>query len=290
MDQAVISIQDVRKSYGAFTLGPVQMNAERGFVVGVVGQNGSGKTTLFRMLMNLVQPEGGKIEINGESYPEHEVSIKQRIGYMPESHMGREDLSVGTLGEFVSYWYPTWNQECWERLLKQWEIPASMPYKALSSGQQRRVSFALARSADPEILLLDEPTAGVDPFTRREMIDEIAQYMQDGDRTVVMATHIMDEVRRLCDYILLLHQGRFIGLYEKDALMEQWRSLWISAEPPASIPGVVQIQPGTPTRLVTNNPIETEQELAWEGIEIIRSAPLDLEEVLSLLMRERVPS
>jgi ABC-2 type transport system ATP-binding protein len=288
MEQPVISIHNLRKSYGDFMLGPVQLDVERGFVVGVIGPNGSGKTTLFRMLMNLVQPEGGRIEIDGEHYPEHEISIKQQMGYMPETHIGREDMTVSTLGEFVSFWYPTWNQECWERLLAQWDIDASALYKTLSSGQQRRVSFALARSADPAILLLDEPTAGVDPFARREMIDEISHYMQDGERTVVMATHIMEEVRRLCDYILLLNQGSFVGLYEKDALLEQWRSLWVSAAPVGSVPGVVDMQIGTPVRLVTNSPVETEQALAWEGIEIVRSAPLDLEEILGFLMREPV--
>ena len=288
MEQPGISIRDVRKSYGSFNLGPVHMEIEPGYVVGIVGPNGSGKTTLLRTLMNLVQPEQGKIEIAGERYPGHEVSIKQRIGYMPESHMGREDMTVGSLGEFVSFWYPAWDQACWERLQQQWDIAPSAHFRTLSSGQQRRVSFALARVADPDILLLDEPTAGVDPFARREMIDEIAHFMQAGERTVVMATHVMEDVRRLCDYIALLNNGAFYGMWEKDALLEQWRVFWVDGEPSVTMPGVVRIDPGTPVRIVTNNPVETEQELAWEGIQIIRRGSIDLEEILFFLMREPV--
>jgi ABC-2 type transport system ATP-binding protein len=288
MDQPVISIQDVTKSYGSFNLGPVRMDIEPGFVVGIVGPNGSGKTTLFRMLMNLVQPEGGQISVAGERYPEREESIKQRIGYMPESHVGREDMKVGTLGEFVSFWYPTWDQQNWERLLEQWGISKADAYRSLSSGQQRRVSFALAVSADPAILLLDEPTAGVDPFARREMIEEVSRFMQDGQRTVVMATHVMEDVRRLCDYIVLLNDGVFHGMWEKDALLEQWRVFWVDGQPSVTTPGVVRIDPGSPVRIVTNNPVETEQELAWEGIRIIRRGSIDLEEILFFLMREPV--
>jgi ABC-2 type transport system ATP-binding protein len=290
MDQAIISTHDLRKAYEMFNLGPLQLEIDPGYVVGIVGPNGSGKTTLFRMLMNLVQPSAGRIEIARKCYPDEEVSIKQEIGYMPESPIGREDMTVAELGEFVSFWYPTWNRDVWQRLLKQWEIPPSAVYKTLSTGQQRRVSFALARATDPTILLLDEPTAGVDPFARREMLDEISEFMRDGDRTVVMATHVMEEVRRLCDYVILLNKGVFYGMYEKDALLEQWRVFWVDGDPSPSMTGVVRIDPGAPARIVTNNPVETEQELAWEGIRIIRRGSIDLEEILFFLMRERVTS
>jgi ABC-2 type transport system ATP-binding protein len=288
MTNAVISIQNVTRSYGAFRLGPVDLEIEPGYVVGIVGPNGSGKTTLFRMLMNLTTPDSGEIELFGTRFPEEEASIKQRIGYMPESPIGYEEMTPSTLGAFVSYWYPGWDQRCFDAFLANAGIPADKRFGDLSKGMQRRVSFALARASDADLLLLDEPTSGVDPFARREMMDEISNYMQDGDRTVLMATHSMEEVRRMCDYVVLIHDGSYVGKYEKDALLEQWRTLWVDREPPASVPGVVRIDPGTPVRIVTNNPGETEQELSWEGIQVIRRGPVDLEEILGFLMRERV--
>jgi ABC-2 type transport system ATP-binding protein len=290
MDRPVVTIRNAVKSYGTFRLGPVDFEIEPGYIVGVVGPNGSGKTTLFRTLMNLAHPESGEIELFGNRYPEREVEIKQRVGYMPESPIGYEEMSAAALADFVSFWYPNWDQHCYDELLAQAEIPAGKPYEQLSKGMQRRVSFALARASEADLLLLDEPSAGIDPFARREMMDEISSYMKEDGRTVLMATHSMDEVRRLCDYIVLIHDGTYIGMYEKDLLLEQWRTLWIDREPPASVSGVVRIDPGTPVRIVTNNPVETEQELIWEGIEIIRRGPVDLEEIFGFLMRERVTS
>jgi ABC-2 type transport system ATP-binding protein len=288
MERTLISMRDVNKRYGTFNLGPVDWEIEPGYVIAIVGPNGSGKTTLFRMLMNLIAPASGEIELFGQRYPDAEVEIKQRIGYIPESPIGYEEMSPAALADFVSYWYPNWDQSRYDALLAQAGIPVSKPYGELSKGMQRRVSFALARASSADLLLLDEPSAGLDPFARREMIDEISNYMQEDGRTVLMATHSMEEVRRLSDYIALIQGGDFIGFYEKDALLEQWRTLWIDREPPASMPGVVRIDPGTPVRIVTNNPVETEQELDWEGIEIIRRGPVDLEEILEFLMQARV--
>jgi ABC-2 type transport system ATP-binding protein len=287
MDQPVISLQNTTKSYGAFTLGPASLDIEPGYVVAIIGPNGSGKTTLFRMLMNLVTPDSGDIEIFGLRHSHHEVEIKQRTGYMPETPIGYEEMSLGALGEFVSYWYPTWNQAAYDRLLQESEVSHATKFSELSKGLQRRISFALARSTDADLLLLDEPTANVDPFARRAMMDELSQYMQSGDRTVLMATHVMEEVRRLADYIVLVQNGAFHGFYEKDMLFEQWRSIWIDREPQEIVPGVVHIERGTPTRLITNSPVETEQALSWNGVQIVRRGPLDLEEILSYLMRER---
>jgi ABC-2 type transport system ATP-binding protein len=287
MINPVVSAHNASKSYKGFRLGPVDLDIEPGYVVAVVGPNGSGKTTLFRMLMNLTSPESGQVELFGERYPENEVTIKQRIGYMPESPIGYEEMTAAALADFVSFWYPNWDQRCYDELLTRTEIPSGKPYGQLSKGMQRRVSFALARASNADLLLLDEPTAGVDPFARREMMDEISRFMQDGERTVLMATHVMEEVRRLCDYIVLVLDGRFIGLYEKDSLIEQWRSFWVDREPAGPVPGVMQVDPGTPVRLVTSEPEATRAALNEAGIQVVRTGPLDLDEILGFLMRER---
>jgi ABC-2 type transport system ATP-binding protein len=287
MTQPLISVRNATKSYGNFTLGPVDFDIEPGYVVGVVGPNGSGKTTLFRMLLNLANPDDGEIELFDRSHPEHEVEIKQRIGYAPESPVGYEEMRPETLGRFVSYWYPRWNQKRYDELLWESDIPKNKPFGTLSKGQQRRVVFALARATEADLLLLDEPTAGVDPFARREMMGEISRYMQDGERTVLMATHVMEEVRRICDYILLVCDGRYLGLYEKDALVEQWRSLWVDRAPEGPLPGLVRVERGTPIRLITNGLHETNAALVQDGIRIVRSGPVDLEEILDYLMHSR---
>lgn len=287
MTDSVISLKSVKKSYGDFTLGPVDLEIEPGYVVAVVGPNGSGKSTLFRMLMSLVQPDSGDVRIFGGGYPDDEVPIKRRIGYVPERAVGHDEMSAKTLGGFVSHWYPTWDSEAYEALMGRSGIDPNKRYRNLSKGMQRRLSFAVAASTGAELLVLDEPTDGVDPFARREMLEDISGFMQDGEKTVLLATHVMEEVRRIADYVAFLVDGDFLGLYEKDALTESWKTLWVDGEPDGATPGVVEKESGNPTRLVTDAPEETRAALASQGVRIVRSGTLDLEEILSHLMRRR---
>lgn len=287
MERPVISLKDVRKSYGDFELGPVNLEVEPGFVVAVVGPNGSGKSTLFRMLMNLARPDEGSLALFDSAYPNEEVEIKRRIGYVPERSVGHDEMGAKDLGEFVSHWHPTWEQKTYDELLSRSEIEENKKFGKLSKGMQRRLAFALAAATGAELLLLDEPTDGVDPFARREMLEDISEFMHGGERTVVFATHVMEEVRRIADYVAFLVDGDFLGFYEKDALLEQWKVLWVEREPDGDVPGVVEVERGNPVRLVTDSPEETEDALAKENVRVVRSGTLDLEEILSHLMRRR---
>src|SRR5215217_2076745 len=118
----VISLREIGKSYGNFELGPVNLNIEAGYVVAVVGSNGGGKSTLIRMLMNLVQPDSGELKLFGGIYPDDEVAIKQRVGYVPERSLGHDEMSAKAMGEFVSRFYPGWDQRLYEDLLQRARI------------------------------------------------------------------------------------------------------------------------------------------------------------------------
>ena len=282
-----ISLRDIRKSYGdSFELGPIDLEIEAGYVVAVVGPNGGGKSTLIRMLMNLVQPSSGEMTLFGGTYPDDEVAIKQRVGYVPERSVGHDEMGAKSLGEFVSHFYPRWNGRLYEALLKRAQIEPDKKFGELSKGVQRRLAFALAAATGSDLLLLDEPTAGVDPFARREILEDISRFMHSGDRTVVFATHVMEEVRRIADYVVLLADGDFLGLYEKDALLERWKTLWVDGVPEGDVPGVVEVvEGGSPARIVSDSPKETAEALLAQNIRIVRSGVLDLEEILSHLMR-----
>ena len=283
----VISLKDVRKSYGNFELGPVDLAIEPGYVVAVVGPNGGGKSTLIRVLMNLIQPDSGELELFGGTYPDDEVEIKRRIGYVPELSIGHDEISAKALGEFVSRFYPAWDRRLYEDRVKRLDIEPDRRFGELSKGLQRRLVFALALATGSELLLLDEPTAGVDPFGRREILEDISRFMEGGDKTVVFATHVMEEVRRIADYVLFLADGEFLGLYEKDTLLEEWRIFWVNREPEGDVPGVVDVEGGSPARIVCDSLQETGQALFAQDIRIVRSGVLDLEEVLSHLMRQK---
>ena len=296
MNQAqtpAISLEGVRKSRGNFELGPVDLSIEPGYVVAVVGLNGGGKSTLFGMLMNLLQPDSGEIKLFGGRYPGEEVEIKRRVGYVPERPTGHDDMNAYALGKFVSRWYPRWDRRLYRDLLGRLGVDPGKRFGELSKGVRRRLSFAVALAASPELLLLDEPTAGVDPVARREMLDDISAFVHDdareGDmRTAVFSTHAVEEARRIADYIVLLSHGEFLGLHEKEALLESWETLWVEGEPEGDVAGVVEVKCGSPARIVSNSPRETSEALRAQNKKIVRSRLLDLEEIVShLLHRSR---
>jgi ABC-2 type transport system ATP-binding protein len=287
-EHSVISLGDVRKSYPGFELGPIDLEIEPGNIVAVVGPNGSGKSTLFEILMNLLRPDSGNISLFGRAYPEDEVEIKRRICYVPQRDVGHDEMSANSLGAFVSYWYPRWNGELYQDLLMRYEVDPYKRFDGLSRGAQRRLSFALALARGTELLLLDEPTAGVDPFGRREILQDISRFVHlgAGVKTVVFATHVMEEARRIADYVAFLVDGKLLGLFEKDVLLKGWKTFWVDREPGADVPGVVEVEVGRPTWIVTDSPDETADALSSENVRIVREEPVDLEKVLSYLMRQ----
>ncbi|RAV10465.1 ABC transporter ATP-binding protein [Paenibacillus contaminans] len=286
--ETVIKFQDIEKLVaGKFPLGPINLEIERGYVVAVVGPNGSGKSTMFRMLMNMLQPDRGTLSILKQHYPQDGVSMKRQIGYVPEfSDFGGVAKTIGQLIDFVSYWYPSWDQKRCRELLDKFELAPAMKLSGLSKGMQRKLSLTLAIAPNPELLLLDEPSSGLDPFAWRLMIDELTQFMRNGDRTIVIATHIMDEVRRLADYIAFMYKGKLIGFHEKDALLDTWKMIWLDKMPdnPGRLPGVTESQ-DQPARLITCETDQTEAALKKLGVSVIRTQSLELDEIFVQLQR-----
>lgn len=283
MIDAVLALKGVSKTYQGFRLGPVNVEIESGYLIAVVGPNGSGKSTLFRMLMDLVHPDDGEIRVFGQPNGD-EIEMNARIGYVPERSTSHDQMSVEDLGVFYARWYPRFDRQRYETAVTAMEIELGKSFKTLSKGMQRRVSFALAMASDPELLLLDELTDGVDPFARREMVADLARFMEPGDRTVVFATHNMDEVRRLADYVVFLVDGVFLGMYEKDTLLDDWRRVRLKHMPAWDTPGVVRVSDGHPVEMISNAWSETIDALRLQGIVVERSAPMELTDILEHLI------
>lgn len=286
-----ILLEGVRKFRGDFELGPVDLRIEPGQIVAVVGPNGSGKSTLFGMLMNLLKPSSGELKLFGCSYPDGEVRIKRRIGYVPETSVGYHDMNAIALGDFVSHWYPRWDQGHYRALIWRFGLDPCKEFGKLSKGMLRRLSFALALASGPELLLLDEPTAGLDPFAREQMLDEISCFVESGThqggdaRAVLFATHTVEDATAIADHVLLLADGEFLGLYEQDSLRDRWKAFYVDGEPGGDIPGVVEDDGRDPARLLSDSPRETAEMLSARNIRVLSEVSVELEEILSHLLR-----
>lgn len=290
-----IRIHEVELRHERFQLGPYSLEVPKGCVTAIVGPNGSGKSSTFRMLLSLIKPDKGELSMLGHSIADHkDTGWKNKIGYVPElfgSHENRLRASDKT--DFVRKWYPNWDVNLYREILRIFEVDDSIKLGKMSKGTRRKYEFALVLAHRPELLLLDEPSSGFDPLAWRSMMNFLHNYMNDGERTILMASHIVDEVKRLADYIVFMSQGRILGMYEKDELLSSWHMFYVSGSEldgidVKSIPGdcIMEDAGGGNMRIITRQALETERWLEQASIEIMGRQTLDLDDILAVLIEQ----
>lgn len=272
--EPAIRLRGVIKQYrDNFRLGPLDLEVEQGYVVAVIGPNGSGKSTLFHLLMNTVRPDEGDIALFGATYPRDEVALKRRIGFVPDtSHFTELGKTADDAVSFISHWYPSWDRRKYADLMRKFELDPKARFDEFSLGMQRRMALVIALSHHPDLLLMDEPSSGLDPAAWRTMLEEVSEWMRQEGKTTVIATHNMEEVRRLADFVLFLNRGQVLGFFEKDALIDEWKIFWVEGEE-------------GPSRLVTRTAQATEEALRGQGIPILRKQSMELDEIFHELVR-----
>lgn len=300
MTQMAAELRGVTKKRRTKTVGPLDLMVPEGYITALVGQNGSGKSTLLQMLLKLNHPDEGEIRWFGHSFDgELPVPVRQNIAYVAEAPVRQEDYwGPEEAAWFRSRWYPQWDQDYFEELMNTFEVPKGQRLGKMSKGERRKFEIAAALASGPKLLLLDEPSSGLDPFAWKSMIDILQRYMDERQAAILISTHIVEEVRRLADYIVLLHQGRLLGRMEKDALLGAWSEVWIAAhdeeeleELAAELPEAFQPKMGAPgmASLLTNRLPDLEKRLDGLNVKVIRSRSLDLEESLELWIKGHRP-
>ncbi|NPC91311.1 ABC transporter ATP-binding protein [Bacillus sp. WMMC1349] len=213
----VIELRHVHKSFDGFHLKDFSMTVKKGFVTGFIGGNGAGKSTTIKLIMNLLQPDNGTITVFGLNYKEHEKEIKQRIGFVFDSNVFYEHLTLTEMKEIVKKPYVNWNDQVFNDYVKTFNLPLTKKIKTFSKGMMMKASLALALSHQAELIIMDEPTSGLDPIFRRELLDILHQIMQDGDKTIFFSTHITTDLDTIADDITFIHKGEHIftkNIYE----------------------------------------------------------------------------
>ena len=210
-----IVIDGVSKSFGDFHLNDISMTLPKGCIVGMVGNNGAGKTTLMKCISGAVIPDTGTV-----SFPE--ARRPGDIGVVfDECHLPM-DLDCGKISRIFAGLVPNWDAAGFSMTLKRFGVPMDRKIKHLSRGMRMKVQTAIALSQSPEMLMLDEPTAGLDPAARDEFLDDVMGFIQDEGHTVLMSSHITGDLERIADYIAFIHNGRLVMFDEKDTILERY--------------------------------------------------------------------
>ncbi|MGC3980319.1 MAG: ABC transporter ATP-binding protein [Steroidobacteraceae bacterium] len=222
---------------GRSLLSNISLQAQAGEIIGILGKNGAGKTTLLETLLGFSRPTQGYCEIYGDRSLSLSAATKARIGYVPQTDELINDLTGRQQLDFTASFYPRWNHELIQTLADRLEIPLLRPIAKLSGGERQKLSTLLALGHTPDLLVLDEPVASLDPIARRTFLQQLLEIAQDGQRTVLLSSHIVSDLERAASRIWILRDGALIWYGEQDALKESVVRLHIRAarELPATL-------------------------------------------------------
>ncbi len=281
------SIRSLVKTYPDFKLGPLNLDLAPGMVLGFVGPNGSGKSTTMHCLVGLVRPDTGKIEIFGRENDLNQPAWKFDIGYVGDLHVFYENWSGEKNLQFLAQFYPNWSHEFAAKLAKRLDLPLQKKAKELSTGNRAKLAIVAALAHAPKLLILDEPTAGLDPVARAEFQDVLFELMADGERAIFYSTHILPEISRLADELAFLQNGQVVLRTAKDDLTEKWRK--ISFRLPRNnlkfVSVVSQQQEGNDYQVISFDFEATLRQLHELGVENVQHSRLSVDEIAVQILK-----
>lgn len=221
MEQNIV-IKNVKKHYPEFELGPVSLQIPQGAIMGLIGENGAGKTTMIKLILNLIQRDGGEISVFGMDNKKDEIKIKEQIGVVLDESMFYDGLKAKNVSAMMKRIYHNWEEETFFRYLQRFDISFKKTIKEYSKGMKMKLSLAVALSHQAKLLILDEPTGGLDPVIRNEILDIFMEFIMKEENSILISSHITTDLEKICDYITFLNKGRIVLSENKDELLNEY--------------------------------------------------------------------
>lgn len=255
-------------------LDQVSLSLEPGSVLGLIGRNGAGKSTLIRAMLGLLEPDAGSAFVFGEPALKLPDDVKERLGYVPQQPDALAWLTATQMFDYLSRFYPRWDGRFVENTMQRWRIAGDKVMAKLSPGERQRVDLVRALASQPELLVLDEPAAALDPVARRELLREIALRAGESGTTVLFSTHIVSDLERVASDIAFLHEGKLLLHCPVDDTKERYARLWLPANvayaAPASVFGKRRHEDGSVSVIV-----ERDSDGAWPDAARLPAARID---------------
>jgi ABC-2 type transport system ATP-binding protein len=272
MNDLALKLDGVGKHYKFFDLDDVRLELPHGHIMGFIGPNGAGKSTTIRILMGLVHQDRGEVTVLGHPMPDQQADAKWDIGFASE-HM-----------RFVRSIFPSWDQPYAQLLLRRFDLKPEQHIKGLSHGQRTKAALLLVLARRPRLLILDEPTTGLDPVARHEILRELTDVMSDERRSILFSSHNTQDIEQISDQITFIDRGRIIDSRDKETFMDRWRRIRVELPSGIQLPaltGVIDIQQSGRLAVATTNAFDGGLPRAYEaaGVRVQAVETMTLEEI-----------
>ncbi|MEO8663518.1 MAG: ABC transporter ATP-binding protein [Bryobacteraceae bacterium] len=256
MSDLAIELHGVGKKYRYFTLDNIHLELAPGQIMGLIGPNGAGKSTTIRILLGLVHQDHGEVRVLGHRMPSEQVAAKWDIGFASDDMRLYEAMTLEWHMNFIRSMYPGWDPAYAQLLLKRFGLREEQKIKGLSHGQRVKATLLLVLARRPKLLVLDEPTTGLDPVARHEVLRELTDVMADEGRSILFSSHNTQDVEQISDQITFIDRGRIIDSMDKEAYLDRWRRLRL--EVPlgvtlSALPGIIGIRQAGRLAVATAN-------------------------------------
>jgi ABC-2 type transport system ATP-binding protein len=292
MKNMTVEATHLGKAYGAIrVLHELSFSVEPGDVIGVLGKNGAGKTTLLELMLGFTLPSAGEVRVFGHDSCRMPGVAKARVGFVPQQDELLDQLNVADQLRVISSFYKHWDHELMTRLCQEWGIQTSARIRSMSVGERQKLSILLALGHKPDLLILDEPVASLDPIARRQFLEQLVEISAEGRRAIIFSSHIVSDIERLANRIWILKEGRLFWQGDLDSLKESIVRIHLRGARPlseeAAIPGAISIRRDAtfPTAIVRDWSDSAQRELERQIDGSVEVQPLGLEEIFVELHR-----
>ncbi len=244
MNELAVHFEGVSKKYPHFLLNDINLELPTGTIMGFIGANGAGKSTTIRILMGLVHQDRGAVHVLGHRMPEQQAAAKMGIGFVSEDMRLYGSPTLEWHMAFLRSIYPQWDQPYAESLSRRFDLKPQQKIKGLSHGQRVKAALLLALAHRPRLLVLDEPTTGLDPVARQEVLGELTAVLADEETTILFSSHNTLDVEQISDQITFIDRGRIIASDGKEVFLDRWRRLRLMLPPDAvlpRLPGIIEV-------------------------------------------------
>ena len=275
-----LEIRNLTKSYPGFTLDNLNLTLQSGCIMGLIGENGAGKSTTIKLILDMIHKDSGSITILGKDNTDNIELTKEDIGVVMDEVGIPECLTVKQVGNVMKHTFRNWDDTEYTRLIQKLALPDKKQFKEFSRGMKMKLGIAIALSHNAKLLILDEATSGLDPVVRDEVVEMFSDFTRDENHSILISSHIVSDLEKLCDYVAFLHNGKLLLCEEKDQLLAEYGLIHCTFEE-------LQNLPAKAIKYKKENPYGIEAMVLRNAVPAgVNVSPISIEELFVFMVKE----